>query len=55
MTVSNPKRRRLSVAAIAASLLAIVGGTLAFAHSGGGHHGPMAGRPKTTSSTCRPC
>jgi protein CpxP len=43
MTVSNPKRRRLTVA-IAASLLAIVGGTLAYAHSGGGHHGPMSGR-----------
>ena len=44
MTVSNPKRRHLAVAAIAASLLAIVGGTLAYAHSGGGHHGPMSGR-----------
>jgi len=44
MTVSNPKRRRLTVAAIAASLVAIAGGTLAYAHSGGGHHGPMAGR-----------
>ena len=44
MTVSNPKRRRLTVAAIAASLLAIAGGTLVYAHSGGGHHGPMAGR-----------
>jgi len=44
MTVSNPKRRRLAVAAIAASLLAIVGGTLAYAHSGGDHHGLMSGR-----------
>ena len=44
MTVSKPKRRGLVVAAIAASMLAIVGGTLAFAHSGGMHHGPMAGR-----------
>ncbi len=44
MTVSNPKRRRLAVAAIAASLLAIVGGTLAYAHSGGEHHGLMSGR-----------
>ena len=42
--MTNPNRRRLTVVAIAASLLAIVGGTLAFAHSGGGHHGPMAGR-----------
>jgi periplasmic protein CpxP/Spy len=39
MSLSNPKRRRLTVAAIAASLVAIVGGTLAFAHSGGSHHG----------------
>ena len=44
MTVSNPKRRRLAVAAIAASLLALVGGTLAYAHSGGEHHGLMSGR-----------
>jgi len=44
MTVSNPKRRRLAVAAITASLLAIVGGTLAYAHSGGDHHGFMSGR-----------
>ena len=44
MTISNPKRRRLTVAAIAASLAVIAGGTLVYAHSGGGHHGPMAGR-----------
>ena len=44
MTVSNPKRRLLTIVAIAASLVAIAGGTLAYAHSGGGHHGPMAGR-----------
>ena len=44
MTVSNPKRRRVDLVAIAASLVAIAGGALAFAHSGGGHHGPMAGR-----------
>jgi protein CpxP len=44
MTESNPKRRRLAVLAIAASLLALAGGTLAYAHSGGGHHGPMSGR-----------
>ena len=43
MSLSNPKRR-ITVVAIAASLVAIVGGTLAFAHSGGGHHGRMAGR-----------
>jgi protein CpxP len=44
MTLTNPKRRRLTVVAIAASLVAIVGGTLAFAHSGGDRHGHMAGR-----------
>jgi len=41
--LSNPKRRRVGLIAIAATLVAITGGTLAFAHSGGGHHGPMAG------------
>ena len=41
MTSSNPKRRRVTLVAIAASLVAILGGALAFAHTGGGHHGPM--------------
>lgn len=44
MPLNNPKRRRITVAAIAASLVVIAGGTLAFAHSGGNHHGHMAGR-----------
>lgn len=44
MSLSNPRRRRLTVAAIAASLVAIVGGAIAYAHSGGDHHGHMAGR-----------
>ena len=44
MTVSNSKRRGLIVAAFAASILAIAGGTLAYAHSGAAHHGPGAGR-----------
>jgi periplasmic protein CpxP/Spy len=44
MNPINPKRRRITVVAIAASLIAIVGGTLAYAHSGGGHHGHTAGR-----------
>ena len=39
---SKPTRRRGFIA-IAASIVAIAGGALAFAHSGGGHHGPMAG------------
>jgi len=41
MSLTNPKRRRFTALAIAASLVAIVGGTLAFAHSGGGQHGHM--------------
>ena len=40
---SKPRRRRVGLIAIAASLAAIAGGALAFAHSGGGHHGPMSG------------
>jgi Spy/CpxP family protein refolding chaperone len=43
MTPSNPKRR-IKLAAIVAALAAILGGALAFAHTGGDHHGPMAGR-----------
>jgi protein CpxP len=38
MTQSNPTRRGVTVLAVAASLLAIVGGAFAFAHSGGAHH-----------------
>ena len=41
--LSNIKRRRVGLIAIAASLIAIAGGALAYAHSGGGHHGPMSG------------
>jgi protein CpxP len=42
MTLSNPRRRRIGIIAITASLVAIVGGALAFAHSGGWRHGgPM--------------
>ncbi|HYJ39756.1 MAG TPA: Spy/CpxP family protein refolding chaperone [Steroidobacteraceae bacterium] len=41
--LSNPKRRRVGLIAIVASLVAIAGGALAYAHSGGGHHGPMSG------------
>jgi Spy/CpxP family protein refolding chaperone len=37
---SNPKRRRVAGIAIAASLIALVGGAFAFAHAGGEqHHG----------------
>lgn len=42
-SASNPKRRRFGLIAIAATLVALAGGALAFAHSGGGHHGPMGG------------
>ena len=42
---SKPTRRRGFIA-IAASIVAIAGGALAFAHSGGGHHGPMAGHSR---------
>jgi protein CpxP len=40
---SSPKRRRIGLIAIAATLAVIAGGALAYAHSGGGHHGMMAG------------
>jgi Spy/CpxP family protein refolding chaperone len=40
---SRPNRRRVGLIAIAASLFAIAGGAIAYAHSGGGHHGPMSG------------
>ena len=41
--LSNPRRRRVGLIAIAATVAVIAGGALAYAHSGGGHHGPMAG------------
>ena len=41
--LSNPKRRRVGLIAIAATIFAVAGGALVFAHSGGGHHGPMSG------------
>jgi Spy/CpxP family protein refolding chaperone len=44
MSLSNSKRR-LKMVAIVTALAAILGGALAFAHTGGGQHGPMmAGR-----------
>jgi protein CpxP len=39
---SNP-RRRIGLIAIAATLAVVAGGALAYAHSGGGMHGPMSG------------
>jgi periplasmic protein CpxP/Spy len=41
---SNSRRRRFGLIAVAASIVAVAGGALAFAHSGGSHHGPMSGR-----------
>jgi periplasmic protein CpxP/Spy len=42
MTESNPKRRRIGIIAITATLVAIVGSALALAHTGGFRHGgPM--------------
>ncbi|HEU5136822.1 MAG TPA: Spy/CpxP family protein refolding chaperone [Steroidobacteraceae bacterium] len=40
---SKHNRRRVGLIAIAASIAAVAGGALVFAHSGGGHHGPMSG------------
>jgi Spy/CpxP family protein refolding chaperone len=40
---STPSRRRVGLVAIAVTIAAVAGGALVFAHSGGGHHGPMSG------------
>jgi Spy/CpxP family protein refolding chaperone len=40
---SKPNRRRVGLVAIAATLAVVAGGALAYAHSGGGHHGMMGG------------
>ena len=39
--LTSRPRRRVGLIAIAASVVAIAAGALAYAHSGGGHHGPM--------------
>jgi Spy/CpxP family protein refolding chaperone len=44
MNEYSSTRRRVGILAVAASLIALAGGALAFAHSGGVHHRPMAGR-----------
>lgn len=41
MIEQSKPRRRVGLIALAASLVAVAAGALAFAHSGGGHHGPM--------------
>jgi Spy/CpxP family protein refolding chaperone len=42
--LTSPGRRRIKIAAITAALVAVAAGALAFAHSGGGHHGPTMNR-----------
>jgi len=43
---TSKTRRRVGFIAIAASVVAIAAGALAYAHSGGGHHGRMSGDPE---------
>ena len=43
---TSRSRRRVGLIAIVASVVAIAGGALAYAHSGGGHHGPMSADPQ---------
>jgi Spy/CpxP family protein refolding chaperone len=43
---TSTSRRRVGLIAIAASVVAIAAGALAYAHSGGGHHGPMSADPQ---------
>jgi Spy/CpxP family protein refolding chaperone len=40
---SQSRRRRFGLVAIAATIAVVAGGALVYAHSGGGHHGPMSG------------
>ena len=40
---SQSRRRRFGLVAIAATIAVAAGGALVYAHSGGGHHGPMSG------------
>ena len=44
--LTSKSRRRVGLIAIAASVVAIAAGALAYAHSGGGHHGRMSGDPE---------
>ena len=44
--LTSKRRRRVGLIAIAASVVAIAAGALAYAHSGGGHHGRMSGDPE---------
>ena len=43
-SLTSPRRRGIKIAAIAAALVAVAAGALAFAHSSGGHHGPPMNR-----------
>jgi len=44
--LTSKSRRRVGLIAVAASVVAIAAGALAYAHSGGGHHGRMSGDPE---------
>lgn len=44
--LTSRSRRRVGLIAIAASVVAIAAGALAYAHSGGGHHGRMSADPE---------
>jgi protein CpxP len=44
--LTSKPRRRVGLIAIAASVVAIAAGALAYAHSGGGHHGRMSADPE---------
>ena len=44
--LTSRPRRRVGIIAIAASVVAIAAGALAYAHSGGGHHGRMSADPE---------
>ena len=44
--LTSRSRRRSGIIAIAASVVTIAAGALAYAHSGGGHHGRMSADPE---------
>jgi Spy/CpxP family protein refolding chaperone len=44
--LTSNSRRRVGLIAVAASVVAIAAGALAYAHSGGGHHGRMSSNPE---------
>ena len=44
--LTSRSRPRVGFISIAASVVALAAGALAYAHSGGGHHGPMSADPE---------